>query len=342
MESKDFKYNYILYNMENGYKWQMYSELHGKDFIRMCKGALPMNEPILHKLHKFHWSAKVNSKIKLPFKKLWFKKMTNGKFKDNKPVCFVLYGGQYAVRDPRLCDYIKKLNPENKIALHYRDLIKSEAKHLDMLKDKTDIIYTYDQGDAEKYGIMHNAYYVYSKLKDTTTPEKFDYDLFFVGYAKDRLNLIHKVLKKAISEKISCKFIIVGVDKKDRLDVPQAEYLDGTIPYTEVINYIQKSKCILEISQENAKGMTMRTPEAILYKRKLLTNRVCIKDNPLYNSSHMSIFTDENNIDFDFLKSPVPYDEIIETDYFSPLTELKNLETYFSTGELFDKVKLNT
>lgn len=338
MESNNFKYNYILYNMENGYKWQMYSELHNKDFIRMCRGALPLNEPILHKLHKLHWSAKINEKINLPFKKLWFKKMTGGKFKDNKPVCFILYGGQYAVRDPRLCDYIKKLNPENKIALHYRDLIKSDAKHLDMLKEKTDIIYTYDKGEAEKYGIMYNSYYVYSRLEETTTPESFDYDLFFIGYAKNRLNLIHNVIKKSINEGIRCKFMLVGVDKDDQLNLPDIEYLDKPIPYAQVIDYVQKSKCILEITQENAEGITMRTTESILYKRKLLTNCNRAEERLFHNDAHMRTFVNENDIDYDFIKSPIPYESIIETDCFSPFTELKNLELYFETGQPFDTI----
>ena len=74
MESRDYKYNYILYNMETANKWQMYKDLLSLDNVRMCKGALPLNEKFLHKLHKLHWSARLNKKLKLPLKQLWFKK----------------------------------------------------------------------------------------------------------------------------------------------------------------------------------------------------------------------------------------------------------------------------
>ena len=59
-----WKYNYILYNMENGYKWDMYRELKELPNVRMCRGALPMNEPLLHKLHKIH-KIMVKSPLKL-------------------------------------------------------------------------------------------------------------------------------------------------------------------------------------------------------------------------------------------------------------------------------------
>lgn len=337
MESKKFRYNYILYNMENGYKWQMYSELHNKDFIRMCKGALPMNEPLLHKIHKIHWSAKINKKIKLPFKKLWFKRMTNGKFKDNKPVCYVLFGGQYAIRDSRLCDYIRNLNPENKIALHYRDLLGSDENYLDMLKEKIDVIYTYDKGEAEKYGIKYDSSYVYSRLAEVTEPADFEYDLFFVGYAKNRLSLIHNILKKATEEGVKCKFILVGVDDEDKLDLPGVEYISTPIPYTEVIDYVNRSRCILELTQQNAEGATMRTAEAIVYKRKLLTNCNRAEDRADFNKEQMRTFSDENDIDYKFIKEPINYNKMSPSDDYSPFSELMRLERYFETGEGFDE-----
>ncbi len=338
MENKhEWKYNYILYNMANGYKWDMYRELQNLKHVRMCKGALPMNEPFLHAIHKVHWSEKVNSIIKLPFKKLWFKRMTNGHFEDDKPVCFVLYGGQYAIRDPRFCDYIRKLNPENKIALHYRDLMKSDVQHLDMLKEKIDVIYTYDRGEAEKYNLEYNSAYVYSRLAETTEPEEFDYDLFFIGYAKDRLELLHKVLIKANEENIKCKFMLVGVDTKDQIDVPGVEYLNGTIPYTEVINLVNRSKCILELTQSQAEGTTMRTFESIIYKRKLLTNCNRANERPTYNPVQMSTFTNENDIDYNFIREPIRYQELNDSDSFSPVIELLRLEEYFATGKGFDE-----
>lgn len=339
MENKrEWKYNYILYNMETAYKWQMYGDLLKLDNVRMCKGALPMNEPFLHKLHKLHWSGKINKKIKLPFKKLWFKKMTDGKFDNGKPTCFVLFGGQYAVRDPRLLDYMRKLDPRNKIALHYRDLIKSEEKHIDMLKEKTDLVYTYDRGEAEKFGLEYDSSYVYSRLRETTEPETFDYDLFFVGYAKDRLPLIHNVLKKATDEGLRCKFLIVGVNESDRLDLQGVEYLSNTIPYKEVVDYVCRSKCILEITQENAEGATMRTAEAILYKRKLLSNCRRTTERPHFNTLQMRTFTSENDIDYNFLREPIPYDKLPYTESFSPVAELQRLEKYFATGQAFDSI----
>lgn len=330
MDKKEFKYNYILYNMETAYKWQMYKDLLKLDNVRMCKGALPLNEKLLHILHKIHWSGIINSKINLPFKKLWFKKMTNGKFNNNKPTCFILFGGQYAIRDPRLLDYIKQQNPDNKVVLHYRDLIRGEAKYLDMLKEKCDLIYTYDKGEAEKYNVYYYESYVYSRMAETTQPDVFNYDLFFVGYAKDRLPLIHSVYKKASANNIRCKFIIVGADKNDRIQGEGLEYLDSVIPYSKVIEYVGQSKCILEITQEDAEGATMRTAEALLYQRKLISNCQRASDRPHYNSLIMKEFTSANDFDIEFIKEPIPYEKLTGIESFSPINELLFLENYFA------------
>ena len=330
MENNGFKYNYILYNMENGYKWQTYAELQNKDFVRMCKGALPMNEPLLHKLHKLHWSAKLNRKINLPFKKLWFKRMTKGNFQDDKPVCFILYGGQYAIRDPRLCDYIKSLNPQNKIAVHYRDLLKNDAKHLDMLKSKTDFIYTYDRGEAEKFGLCHYESHIYSQIGDVTCPEEFDYDLYFVGYPKDRLELLYKIHDTVSSKGIRCCFKLVGVAPEHKKDSSGLIYLDNPIPYKQVVSDISKTRCILEIVQENSTGATMRTLEAVTYKRKLITNRKDLAKSSLFAPAQISQIDDPSDIDIEFLRSAIPYKELKDASSFSPLRELEFVEQHLN------------
>ncbi len=330
MENKEFKYNYILYNMESAYKWQMYKDLLTLDNVRMCKGALPFNERVLHKLHKLHWSAKINKRINLPFKKLWFKKMTDGKFDNNKPTCYVLFGGQYAIRDPRFLDYIKKLDPRNKIAVHYRDMIKGDSKHIDMLKEKSDLIYTYNESEVKEYGVEYFCSYIYSRSCQVTLPKEFEYDLYFIGYPKGRLDFLKKLCKHLTENKVRCIFKIAGVAPEDRTPQEGIVYLDRPIPYPQVEKELQSTRCILELMQSESSGATLRTLEAISYKRRLLTNSPNIKNRELYCKEQMQEFNDIESIDTDFLTSPLPYDRFLSVDSFSAVRELDYLEEYFA------------
>ena len=327
--NRDMKYNYILYNMETADKWLIYKDLLNLDNVRMCKGAIPTNNPLLHKLHKLHWAAKLNSKINLPFKKLWFKKMTNGKFGNNKPTCFVLFGGQYGIRDPRLLDYMKKINPENKVAIHYRDLIEPNAKHIDMLKSKSDIIYTYNKSEVEKYGVEYFCSYIYSRCHEVTTPKEFKYDVYFVGYSKGRLDFLKDLCAHLTDNGVKCMFKIAGVPEENRSQQEGIVYLDKPIPYEQVVKEIQDTRCILELLQPGSDGATMRSIEAIAYKRKLLTNGKNISERDFYSDIQMHEIDEIENIDIEFLKSPLPYDEFLSVDYFSPERELIYLEDFF-------------
>ena len=329
--NKELKYNYILYNMETADKWQIYKELLENPNIRMCKGALPANPKLAHKLHKLHWSAKLNRKISLPFKKLWFNAMTNGRFEDKtKPVCHVFFGGQYIIRDSRIADYIRKLNIENKIAIHYRDIIKNNEEHIDLLKEKSDLIYTYNKSECEQYGVEYFSSYVYSKIVPVTQPDEFDCDLYFVGYSKGRFDLLKNLCSHLSAQGVRCKFKIAGIPQQDRVQQEGIEYLDNPIPYTRVVNEVQRSRCVLELLQENSDGATMRSIEAIAYKRKLLTNGKDIANRMYYNKDQMMEFSDIESIDTDFLKSPIDYDKMMDVESFSPMREIEYLENYFS------------
>lgn len=318
--------------MENGYKWQMYKDLLKLDNVRMCKGAVIGNNPILHKLHKIHWSAKINEKINLPFKRIWFKKMTNGKFNNGKPTCFILFGGQYGIRESKLLDYIKKIDPNNRIVIHYRDVIGNESKYLDSFKSKCDLIYTYNKIDVETYGVDYFCSYIYSKEQEVTSPDTFKYDLYFVGYTKGRLSFLIELCKHLKNNNVKCLFKIAGVAKNERIKQDGIEYLDKPIPYSQVINDIQDSRCILELMQPNSDGATLRTLEAITYKRKLLTNGCNISKREFFCKEQMCMFSTIKSIDIDFITSPLKYDKFLNVDSFSPIRELQYLENKLSVS----------
>jgi hypothetical protein len=66
-----------------------------------------------------------------------------------------------------------------------------------------------------------------------------------------------------------------------------------------------KTNCILEVVQNNQAAVTLRTLEAIYYGKKLLTNNKNIKKYSFYNPKYIQVFSDVNEIDFDFVKKKI-------------------------------------
>jgi hypothetical protein len=97
------------------------------------------------------------------------------------------------------------------------------------------------------------------------------------------------------------------VPRSHQIIYPGITYLPHTITYEENLNYCTESRCILELLQEDASSPTYRTWEAITLNKLLLTNNISIKSNKIYNKKFISVFHDENDIDWAFIHTSVPF-----------------------------------
>ena len=75
--------------------------------------------------------------------------------------------------------------------------------------------------------------------------------------------------------------------------------------YGEIIDVVKKSNCILEVVQKGQSAITLRTLEAVYYRKKLLTNNTNIKKYSFYDPRYIQIFTNIDEIDFDFVKEKI-------------------------------------
>ena len=73
------------------------------------------------------------------------------------------------------------------------------------------------------------------------------------------------------------------------------------MPYEDVIKDIQKYECILELNLKEQEGFTLRTLEALFYKRKLITNNKNIKKFDFYNKNDFYVLGDEDRSLKDFM-----------------------------------------
>ena len=318
------KYNYVFYNFNNEYNKSIFGALEKFDFVKIYKHAFDSNK-IIQKLFFIHWSKKINNFINLPFKRIWYKKICAQNFNNNKPCCYIFSGGKYIIEDPNLFKYIKKLNSQNKCIMICFDLLSKRSVDVDKTKKFFDKIITYDFEESRLFNIDYLNMDYYTPIIDITEPTSFVNDVYFLGYAKDRLDEIHQAYKYLVENDIKCKFIICGTKPRDRI-IGEGIFYQEPISYIENLENVCNSKCVLEIIQGKSVAPTLRLREANTYKRKLITNN----SNPEYvkslHSENICVFNDVEDIDINFIKSDINYDNYVEK-YSSPIKLIDYLES---------------
>lgn len=172
-------------------------------------------------------------------------------------------------------------------------------------------IYTFDNEDAERYGLeWHNQFSIRLYLKGIFSVK---YDFYFLGRIKDRSDDIKEIKDILCSFEYKLKFIVLSDT-------------DTPISYEENIMYVLDSKCIVDIIQKQQSGITMRAVEALLYKKKLLTNNVNIEKCDFYNPDNIFIYG-KDSIDNFYRFLSAPYKDIGE-DIVSKYTVAGWLKTF--------------
>lgn len=226
--------------------------------------------------------------------------------------------------DCKLLENIRRKSKHSKCYIYSWNLVKNEKKHYALMElaKKTDFsFYCYDKGTCLRYGLKFNTIMYDKKLH--LPNNEVEYDMFFLGFLKDRKEKILTLYEAMTNGGLRPQFVIVG--RKDG-NLPFS-YRESYVNYYEYLEMVSKSRAILDISQKGQDGYSMRVMEAIFFDKKLITTNKYVKD---------SIFYNENNIYIINLEKIVP-DEIkhfFELE-FHPYP--KNVKEYYSFEEWIDR-----
>ena len=182
--------------------------------------------------------------------------------------------------------YLKEKFDVKLIALLLNPLKKNNKISDDLLTKYYDMVITTDYQDSLTYNFDYMSG-IYSNIAYCVDTKEDSCDLFFVGVAKDRLNILHDIYKN-ISKKVKCDFNIINVKESDQEENSDIKY-NKRLSYTEVLDKVSSSNCILEVLQSGQSGVTLRTLEAIIFNKKLLTNNQQIIHSPFYDSRYIYI-----------------------------------------------------
>ncbi|MCR5639681.1 MAG: hypothetical protein K6F97_12715 [Lachnospiraceae bacterium] len=322
------KYNYVFFALDKDYYRVAYHDIENCSWAQIKWSGSEFNSVFLNTMHKLHYSSTINKYISLPLKRIWFPLISSNKFKNNKPLCFVFFGREAAKYGPKLMRYLKKKYSGSKIIITFLDLIKTTMsdEQFTELGRCTDLMFTYDFGDAHKYKMLYQ-HDVFSRYPIEDNPDIPKCDVYFLGKAKDRLKDIIQCYDMFTEKGLQCDFYITGVSDGNRITRPDIHYLNSNMTYYENLQHVHSANALLEIIQGGAKGSTLRCCEAIAYGKFLITNNAGILNEPFYRENTAFFFDSINelkSIEANKIKQAVDFDYI---EKISPLSFIERLES---------------
>ena len=304
---EELKYNYVIIGSE-GYYLVGYRDVIGLPTVSYhanynagFKGRLP------RLLVRWNFSRQLNKYVHTPFSWYVYPKLYPHQFNDDKPICYIFFGNRQYIFQTSYLSYLRKHVPGVKIVLYMQDLVaRNIGLHLDTCSSQFDLMVSYDQGDALRYGMAFHPtpMSVVDIPEDDCIPRS---DVYFCGYAKNRYGKIHETYKKCVQAGLVCDFNILdlppGVPRLDGI-----HYIDKPFDYLTNLQHVKKTRCVIEIMQEGADGFTPRLWESIVYDKHLLTNNSKIEQSPYYfeKGCHLLTHLSNDNIT-DMLNEDVLY-----------------------------------
>lgn len=162
-------------------------------------------------------------------------------------------------------------------------------RNLNVLRNIFDDVFTFDSSDAKNNSLR---YAVQPFVDLNISSSEKDIDIYFIGSDKGRLKQLIEIKKRAEDEGLICHFHITP-SKRINYSQEESKYLSyHEISYEENIKKAARSKCLVEIVQNNQTGPTMRSMEAAFLGCKLITNRTSAKNDIFYHYNNVLIFED--------------------------------------------------
>lgn len=144
-------------------------------------------------------------------------------------------------------------------------------------------VWSFDPDDCENYNLS-NYNQIIKPYKDIQNT-KIMFDFSFVGRNKNRDVYFSKLKSLASFNELSINLNIRGNNKK------------FSISYKDYLTEQCQGKCIIDIVQDKQSGLTLRPLEAMIYRRKLITNNKTIEKSDFYHPNNIYVLHDIGKLD---------------------------------------------
>lgn len=253
-----------------------------------------------------HFSYHLNKRKELPLKKIWYGKLLkNLPIAKNDEIFFILFEAYLPTYSNAFLIGLKHYYPNAKMCLVLSNPVTDYTyEKIVNVRQHYDIIITYLESDANQYRFAYYPYAYPFYIPQKAIDSSFVSDLFFVGANKGRLPQLLSLYEIFKKHGYKCRLFISGVSKKEQLYKEDIIY-NKRLSYDDVLDEVRKTKCILEVLQNGYNYCSLRTIEAILCKKKLITTNKNLKDLPIYNSKYVQIVDSIDDIDMNFINEQV-------------------------------------
>lgn len=196
---------------------------------------------------------------------------------------------------------LKEKNPYARFVYYAWDDVKNLIKqsHLKFFDEK----FAYNISDCKKYNFTY--YPMFVQNEHVGHDEEDRYDLLFIGSAHSDRQKIADELYLKYSRKYRL-FIYLY----DSAHTNGQFCHDKPLTYEEYIEYMRKSKALLDVPQSTQEGPTTRSFDALLTKTKVITVNPHMKEYPIYSDNITIVDRKNIVIDDEFMMKPY-----LETGY---------------------------
>jgi len=184
--------------------------------------------------------------------------------------------------------------------------------------------WSFDKMDCKAYTMKYNSTYYFNGIR--SKPDDIKYDIMFVGQDKGRLERL--ISLKENFELLGLTFYLHVTRDRLRTGRKNKHFYGDRLNYGQVLNIISQSKSILDFTQDNQTGLTLRVMESLFFQKKLVTNNTDIRDYNFYRKENIFIMGLDRDRDIlEFLKTPyikIDKDIVNQYEFANWLTRIVN------------------
>lgn len=308
----------------------MYQDIIKRPDVSLFYVSGPMHSNVLYKIRRVHTSMPATKYFEPILKTVWYEKKLL-QMADHD-VCIIFQAATMLHIGLKTLRNIRKKRPNAKLVLFLLDSVHAHSTTMIYAKKYIfgfdwDLIFSFDKSDCEEFGFIHMGYSYYSKIELNCNSGRKS-DLYYIGALKkenSRTKQLKAVYKLCRKNNVECDFKFLSPQEEHELSAQGIKILNKPLHYTEVLQDICSSKCILELVQPGQLSQTARYMEAVCYNKKLLTNNEKIETLPYYNPEYMKCFKSLRDIDTEWIKDGEEPDYKYQGD-FSPLRLIEIME----------------
>ncbi|MBL1226225.1 oligosaccharide biosynthesis protein Alg14 [Enterococcus sp. BWR-S5] len=233
----------------------------------------------------------------------WDKTNWEEKLSQYSLIVFLDYGFE-----PKMAEVIRPYTQAKFVLFFWNHMTKEKIQLLyrTQAEPYIDAYYTFDPLEAQEFHLNHNSTF-YSRRMLLPNKE-LKRDLFFGASDNGRREVAQSLLMIFNYLKLDTHYFILNGRGNEQ---------KGYLSYEDYLNFVAESKGILEIMRPGQTGITLRSLEALFFKKKLVTTNRKIRHYHFYNPENIFIIGEE-----DFARLP----EFLDSPYQDTMDEL--LEFY--------------